>query len=226
MTVASNNLIIQGEKVPLPQAVLDAGGRAVNYIEDGEPHLSNGPRKQLLTTFVLHETAGNSATGCKDTLRKKGLGIHLILGKDGLISNHADLMTEICWHASQCNPVSVGMEVVNPYRPELASDPHGPIIAAPWWCWVPKGEKRLYCCPTDVQMAVALALVPWLCGQIGVITRYPTRDLDRKKQQITGWRKPPLGWSAKPGPGIVAHRDFASHADGRYLLERLMGVVP
>lgn len=218
----SNKIIIKGERVELPRIVLDAGGTAANYLDDNEPHLSNGPRSQLLTTFVLHETSGNSATGCKDTLRKKGLGIHLILGKDGRISNHADLASEIAWHASQCNPVSVGMEIVNPYRPELASDPHGPVIPAEWWTWVPKNEKRLYVCPLDIQMNVILALVPWLCDKLGIPVRFPTSNLNKAKQQITGWRSPPLGWNAKPGPGIVAHRDFSSHADGRYMLERLI----
>lgn len=225
-TGPSNAVIIRGERVPLPRSVLDAGGIGTNYLDDDEPHLSNGPRVQALTVFVLHETAGNSATGCKDTLRKRGLGIHLILGKDGRLSCHADLASEIAWHANQCNAMSVGLEVVNPYRPELASEPHGPIIPAAWWTWVPKGQAREYVCPTDVQMAVAVALVPWLCDRLGIPVQFPTADLNAKRPQITGWRKPPLGWSAKPGPGIVAHRDFASHADGRYLLERLMEVNP
>ena len=46
---------------------------------------------------------------------------------------------------------------------------------------------------------------------------FPTADLGPTKPRINGWDA-----KAKPAPGIVAHRDFASHADGRYLLEHLM----
>jgi hypothetical protein len=220
--MASNMIIIGGERVPLPNVVLAAGGSASNYLDDGEPHLANGGRKSPLVTFVLHETAGNTVSGCKRSLVAKHLGVHLILDKDGTISNHADLATEVCWHAGQVNGVSIGMEVVNAYRPEGAQDPHGPVIPAEWWTWVPKGQARAYVCPTDVQMAVVEVLVPWLCDRLGIPVVFPTRDLCARKTRITGWRKPPLGWWAKPGVGIVAHQDFSSHADGRYMLERLM----
>jgi hypothetical protein len=222
MAVRSNAVIVGGQRVFLPDAVVAAGGSAVNYLDDGEPHLANGARAKPLTTMVLHETAGNTASGCKRTLAAKRLGVHLILDKDGTVSCHADLATELCWHAGQANRISVGMEVVNAYRPEGAQEPHGPVIPAEWWTWVPRGAARAYVCPTDVQVAVAQALVPWLCVILGIPVAFPTKDLNANRPQITGWRKPPLGWRAKPGPGVVAHRDFSSHADGRYLLHKVM----
>jgi hypothetical protein len=218
----SNCIILDGDAVLLPAAVLEAGGTAVNYQDDKEPHLAAGKRKKPLTTFVLHETGGNSATGCKDSLVAKKLGVHLIMGKDGTVSCHADLIREVCSHANQANPISVGMEIVNPYRPEVARDPHGVILPAAWWTWVPRKAEPFYVTPTDVQMAVALAFVPWLCGLLGIPLTFPTSDLGPKKNRITGWRFPPLGWRAKPKPGIVAHRDFSGHADGRYMLEKIM----
>ena len=221
----SNNLIVNGARLPLPQSVLAAGGTAVNFLDDGEPHLRGAKRTKPLVTYVLHETAGNTAGGCKATLKANGLGVHLILDKDGVISNHADLATEICWHASQVNPVSVGMEVVNAYRPENSHAPQGHIIPAEWWTWVPKGADRTYMTPTDVQMHVARALVPWLCDHLGIPLTFPTGWLNAKKPQIAGWRSPPLGWSAKPGPGIVSHRSFSSHSDGEYMLRDLMATT-
>jgi hypothetical protein len=146
----------------------------------------------------------------------------LILDKDGRLSQHADLGSEICYHAGQANGISVGMEIVNGYRPETATDPHGPILPSEWWTWVPKGSARQYVAPTDIQMRVALALVPWLCDHLGIPVVFPTSDLVAKRPRITGWRKPPMGWSAKPGAGIVAHQDFSSHADGRYILDRMI----
>ena len=220
--IKSNALIVNGIRLFLPRSVLDVGGTAVNYLDDREPHLANGLRKSPLVTFVLHETSGNSASGCKKSLVEKHLGVHLILDKDGTISNHADLATEICWHAGQVNGVSIGMEVVNAYRPETAKDPHGPVVPAEWWTWCPKGQAKEYVAPTNEQMRVALALVPWLCDHLGIPVVFPTAGLNAKKPKITGWRKPPLGWSAKPGPGIAPHLAWSSHADGQYLLEALM----
>jgi len=51
--------------------------------------------------------------------------------------------------------------------------------------------------------------------------RHPstTAGLGRGHAKIKGWDAKP---AAVPGPGVVAHRDFAGHADGRYLLEQLM----
>lgn len=222
----SNSLIVNGEKVPLPAAVLELGVRGFNYIDDGEPCLRNKPRTAKLAHLVLHETAGNSATGCKDTLRQKKIGVHLILGKNGDLSCHADLARDVCFHGNQLNATSVGIEVVNPYRPEYARNPRGPVLPAQWWTWVPPGHERTYQAPMGIQMAAVKALVPWLCDVLGIPYEFPTRDLSAKRPQITGWKKPPLGWLAKPGPGVVAHRDYASHADGRYLLEHVMGGTP
>lgn len=218
----SNTLIIRGERVPLPQAVLDAGGTAGNYRDDGEPHMAAGARIRPLTTFVIHETGGNTEVGAERSMQQNHLGVHLLLDVDGSISCYADLATEICWHASQCNPVSVGMEIVNEYRPEYLRDPHGPIIPAAWWTWVPMGQAKEYVCPTDAQMAVAKVFIPWICDRLGIPAIFPTRALSARKTRIAGWQKFPKGWSAKPGPGIVAHQDFSKHADGRYILEQLM----
>jgi hypothetical protein len=220
--MASNTFVVGGSRLALAPAIIAVGGTAGNYLDDGEPHMSQGKRTKPLTTYVIHETGGNTEAGAEGTMAKRHLGVHLLLDVDGSISNYADLATEICWHAGQANPISIGMEIVNEYRPEVMKDPHGPIIPAEWWTWVPRGARREYVCPTDVQMRVALALIPWLCDQLGIPVVFPTRDLCKKKDRITGWQKFPKGWSAKPGAGIVAHRDFAGHSDGRYILERLI----
>jgi hypothetical protein len=93
---------------------------------------------------------------------------------------------------------------------------------AVWWTWCPNKEDRRYVLPTNAQLEVLLVLVPWLCAVTGIPYEFPTAGLSKKKHKITGWNKPPLGWTSKPGPGIVAHQDFAKHADGRYLLEYLI----
>ncbi len=223
--VPSNALIINGAQVPLPQAVLDAGATATNFLMDGEPHLVYKPRTKPLCMFIIHETGGNTEVGAERSMERNHLGVHLLLDSDGSLSNYADLATETCAHASQANGVSIGMEIVNEYRPELLCDPHGPIIPAEWWTWCPPGQRREYVCPTDVQMRVALAFIPWVCNLLGIPIAFPTALLNARNTRIAGWKKFPKGWSAKPGPGIVAHQDFSSHADGRYILDKLMEIV-
>jgi hypothetical protein len=206
----------------LAPAILAVGGTAANYLDDGEPHLSAGQRVKPLTTLVIHETGGNTEAGAERTMKSTHLGVHLLLDSDGSISNYADLADEICWHAGQANKISIGLEIVNEYRPEAMKDPHGPIIPAEWWTWVPKGARHEYVCPTDIQMRVALAFIPWICDHLGIPVVFPTRDLCKKKPRITGWQKFPKGWSAKPGPGVVEHSSFSGHADGRFILNALM----
>ena len=106
----------------------------------------------------------------------------------------------------------------NPYAPKLARLPYQ-SIPAQWWTWCPDKRDRRYVLPTPAQMKTLVLVVPWLCGELGIPYEFSTEYLSRKQRKIKGWKIPPR---AKPGPGIVAHRDFASHADGRYLLEHLI----
>lgn len=215
----SNSLIIHGARVPLPAEVLAAGGSAANYLDDGEPAFRHTARVRPLQHFILHETCGNTASGCRDTLIRKGYGVQLILAPDGRVSNHGDLAEAVMVHGNQLNPTSIGIEVCNPYCPGFARPPFGPTIPAEWWTWVPAGGAKAYVLPTPTQLAVLKALVPWLCGQMGIPYAFPTAGLNKAQRKIPGWDGHP---AAVPGPGVVAHRDFAGHADGRYLLEQLM----
>lgn len=228
--MTSNCIIIGGARVQLPPEVLATGCRGGNYLDDGEPHFKAWKRKRPLDLFVLHETVGNTAGGCESTLlhSKSKLGVHFILGPDGWLSNHADVRDEYVYHAGVVNPRSIGIEVVNPYNPVFDAAPLEPTIDAQWWTWVPsaknediqkllnrKGWKmvpRKYCLPTDIQIAVLRAFVPWVCGVSGIPYVFPTAGLNKKKPTID---------PAKMGPGVAAHRDWA-HSDGRFLLEDLI----
>lgn len=223
----SNCVIIRGEQVPLPKALMDNGVTASNYLDDGEPRFAHVSRKHGLVNFVLHETCGNTADGCKDTLLRKKFGVQLIMDPLGHISCHGDLLLDAMVHANQLNPVSIGMEIVNPYSPVYAGKLFQRTAPAEWWTWVPsmrdpvverivikKGwtaVPRQYCLPTDAQMNAIRLFVPWVCGQVCIPYVFPTRDLCAKKRQ-----------NARPGPGVVAHRDFSTHSDGRYMLEDLI----
>ncbi len=210
----TSNFIIDAEFIEPPSGVI-----VKNFVYDGEPLFKSKPRKHKLEHFVLHETAGRSAAGCKKTLLKKGYGVHLILGRDGVVSCHGDLANDVMVHANQLNKTSIGIEVVNPYAPKIARGMEYETIPAKWWTWCSPKSDRRYVLPTDAQMETLLKIVPFLCKRLEIPYAFPTIGLNAVKRKIKGWRIPPR---AKPGPGVVAHGDFASHADGRYLLEYLI----
>jgi hypothetical protein len=163
------------------------------------------------------------------------------MAPNGHLSCHGDLVLDRMVHANQLNDTSFGIEIVNPYNPIYVVDRAvwSQTIPREWWTWVPstKGKygKKIkqmlarrgwekvpqeYVLPTDPQMNAIRLLVPWLCEIAGVPYRFPTKGLSKKKRQIDGLKKKPKG---RPGPGVVAHRDFSSHSDGRYILEDLIG---
>jgi len=220
----SNAIIVNGERVTLPKGFIDAGLTASNYEDDGEPHFKHRQRSADLIHFVLHETCGNTAKGCKRTLLKKGYGVQLILDPDGHLSCHGDLVLDRMVHANQINDTSIGVEIVNPYAPKYVRDESiwSKFIKALWWTWCPDKKDRRYVLPTDRQMAAIRLLVPWICKLTGIPFRFPTKGLNKKKRQIEGLTMKPKG---RPGPGIVAHRDFASHSDGRYVLNDFINRV-
>ncbi|MHA2068560.1 MAG: peptidoglycan recognition protein family protein [Candidatus Thorarchaeota archaeon] len=213
-----SNFIIAGAVVPAPE-----GLTVKNYVQDSEPHFAHKPRKKALKHFVLHETAGRTAKRCKNTLIRKGYGVHLILARNGLVTCHGDLALDRMVHANQLNNTSIGIEIVNPYAPMLAKGMNVYAKPAEWWTWCPDKRDRRYILPSQAQLDALVILVPWLCDQLGIPYQFPTAGLNKKKRKITGWRSfRKGGWRAKPKPGVVAHRDFGSHADGRYPLEHLM----
>jgi hypothetical protein len=217
------SFVIDGKLVEAPEDLV-----VTNFIQDGEPHFKNRKRKRKLKHFVLHETCGRTASGCKRTLKRKGYGVQLILARDGTVSCHGDLVRDQMIHANQLNKTSIGIEIVNPYAPKFAKGMAVEIIKAEWWTWCPNKDRR-YVLPTREQLKALEILVPWLCKKLGIPLEFPTSHLGPKKRKIKGWRKPPKGmktgiWRAKPKPGVVAHRDFASHADGVYPLHYLMDI--
>lgn len=229
----SNCLIIRSKRVELSPELLALGITASNYLDDGEKHFDQHRKRGRVSHFVIHESVTMSAaqtnrvldakrrkSGKRGKNRGKGwdYGIHLNLAPDGHISCHADLLEHRLVQANQLNQESFGIEVVNPYNPKFGRGPFTEVIPGPWWCWRPKNGKRLYTLPTAAQMRAIYPLCKFLAEVVpGLPFEFPTADLGPKNKRIKGWDK-----GAKPAPGIVAHRDFASHADGRYLLEHVI----
>jgi len=224
----SNCIIINGKRVKLPQEMIDEGYTATNYLDDGEPRFAHRRRRNALKHFVLHETCGNTAGGCKNTLKTKGYGVQLIQDPWGRFSCHGDLVLDRMVHANQLNSSSFGCEVVNPYNPVYVRDEKlfSNWIPRRWWTWVPgaKNVKKLlkkkgwtsvpkqYVTPTEAQLESMRMFAPWVVKQIGLFPyEFPTAGMKKGS--------PDIKW---PKPGIVAHQDFAGHCDARYMLEDLI----
>ena len=232
-TGVSNCLIIAGQSIMLPDEMLALGITASNYDADGEKFFDQHRKRTEVSHFVIHESVTMSTaqtnkildrkrerSGKKGQNGRKGwdFGIHLNMAPDGHITCHADLVFHRLVQANQLNDTSTGIEVVNPYNPKFAKPPFTETIPGPWWCWKPRNAQRVYTLPTPPQLRAMGPLCKLLSDVIpGLPFAFPTAGLDRRQKRIKNWNK-----RGMPAPGIVAHRVFASHADGRYLLEHVM----
>ena len=87
------------------------------FAEDGVHRFPSKGKRARAVELVIHETVTRSVDATIAVLKKRGLGVHLVMGADGALTQHGDLATDILWHASQHNGPSFGVEVVNPYYP-------------------------------------------------------------------------------------------------------------
>ena len=199
----SNAIVLGGKSVSIPQEMVDAGFVCTNFKDDGIVHFKARKRTGPVMHLVIHESVTTSRETTVKILEKRDLGVHLIVGADGSVSCHADLLTEAPAHGNQLNRASVGLEVVSPYYEKNGGGPWSETIPAQWWTHVPKGQPREYVKPTDAQMDCLDHLVEWLTEIIETLPfEFPTSGLSSKSTRIKGWKE-----KAKPGPGVVAHRD-------------------
>jgi len=219
-------MIIDSQFVPLPAALADMGVVCKDYRTSPDV-LRFLPRRRreasAVRHIVLHESAGGiDYRKTAASLNRRGLGVHVMVLPDGGLTCHADLALAVLIHANQCNATAVGIEIINPYAPGRAKPPFGATIPAEWWTWVPAGGAREYLLPTPAQMATLARLIPWLCEACNVPLAFPTSGLGPRQTRIDGWKD-----RAIPPAGVVAHRDFAGHADGRWPLAevgRMLGL--
>lgn len=194
-------MIIRGERFACPVPV-------TTWL-DGAARLPAKGRRDTAVSVVLHETCTRSVADTVRTLQNRGLGCHLIVGPGGEVSQHADLATEVTWHAGAHNGPAVGIEVVNPYYPTSvkAGDPWGRRIAA---AWAHRGE---YVLPTlaSAEAVVSLLRFLTLSDELAVPRRWPSMLGAAAHFQ-------PVSTCAKPTQGIYAHQHCGAHADGAWLV--------
>ena len=160
--------------------------------------------------LILHETVTRSTNATVNVLLKRKLGVQLIVGPDGEVTQHGDLAHDRLAHAGGHNGPSVGIEVVNPYYPKYASTklPWKRIIDAPW------AHQKRYVVPTPEQAEATAQLVRLLTsGDVeGLSIPRTWRGLSGPRLAMSR-----LADGDQRAPGIYAHTYF-HHADGAWLV--------
>lgn len=200
-----SNVLVNGNEVAPP------GGLVVeNYLMNGITKFKNALRGgKPVSEVILHETVTASSRATVDVLNQRGLGVHFIIGPDGIVRQHGDLVLDELWHASSHNDNSVGIEVVNPYYPKFrpANSPWSTVIDAPW------ADQGKYVVPTAEQAEACCQVVSWLCGDSTGDIVIPRTWPGLSGQKMAFGRIP---GGEKRSPGIWAHYYFG-HADGAWL---------
>ena len=105
-------------------------------------------RTTMVSELIVHESVTSSVAQTVEVLRNRNLSVHLIVGPDGQVTQHADLEFDLLMHAQPHNTRSIGIEIVNPYYPE--SNPPGSVwtraIDALW------AHRGRYLLPTLAQV--------------------------------------------------------------------------
>lgn len=195
-------IIVRGQELTSPE------GLVVQNFRGGLDSLRNAPRPGAVTQLVLHETVTSSARATVDVLQQRKLGVHFIVGPDGVVYQHADLADDETWHAMDHNPMSVGIETVNPFSPKYApaNSPWKTTITCPW-------AGGSYLVPTPEESEAVALLVGWLTSpDSGLLI--PRTWVAMKDKKLGMGRMP----QSDQGPGIYAHRYFADHIDGPWLV--------
>lgn len=209
-----NVLIVGGRAVTAPD-----GLRIRTWLSDrAVPRFHARARKRAPTELVLHETVTVSGDNTVAVLKKRALGVQLIVWPDGAVTQHGDLALDEQDHAGQHNGPSVGIEVVSPYYPAYLKPgaPWDDVIDAPWADrLIINGVEtaRRYVVPTALSAETTSVLTGWLTsGDV------PGLSIPRTWVPLRSGR---FALGAVPGadklsPGIYAHHNFA-HADASWL---------
>ncbi|MFZ5787410.1 MAG: N-acetylmuramoyl-L-alanine amidase [Acidobacteriota bacterium] len=197
--------IVGGEAIEPPS------GLDVLNFNDESVHRFRGKDRtgKPVTELVLHESVTHSAADTVAVLKKRRLGVHLVLDEHGRFTQHGDIADDRLAHAGQHNGPSIGIEVVTPYYPEYLKPgmAWSAVIDAPW------AHKKKYVLPTPAQAEAVARFVEWVTS--------PASGLSIPRTWIglagTALALGPVESAAKLRPGLYAHHYFG-HADGAWLV--------
>jgi len=200
------SFIVAGEVLEPPV------GLDVRSLRDPEVHRFTGRDRtgRAVTEVVVHESVTRSAADTVSVLKRRGLGVHLIVAPDGRVTQHGDLAHDRLAHAGGHNGPSVGIEVVSPYYPKYLRDglPWSRVIDAPW------AHRDRYVLPTPEQAEATARLVGWLTSSDAAGLSIPRTWRGLDGAHLAMGRVPD---GDKRRPGIWAHQYF-HHADGAWLV--------
>lgn len=203
---SATDLIVDGTGLEPP-----AGLRVRNF-GDPEVHGFRGRNRsgRAVTELIIHESVTRSSASTVAVLRRRKLGVHLIVGPDGRVTQHGDLATSRLAHAGGHNGPSVGLEVVTPYYPKLTRDglPWQRAIDARW------AHRGRYLLPTPEQAETTARLVAWITSPNSVGLSIPRTWIGLDGERLALRRVP---GAERRRPGVYAHHYFA-HADGAWLV--------
>jgi len=203
---STSSFIVAGVPLPSPTSLT-----VTNFLDPSVPRFRGRNRRgRVVNEFVVHETVTRSAADTIQVLQQRGLGVHMIMGPNGEITQHGDLADDTLWHASQHNPVSVGIEVVNPYYPKYLRSglPWTQVINAGW------AHEGRYVVPTPQQAEAVAQLIGWTTSPAAAGLAIPRTWIGRSGSTLAMGR---VTGADKLRPGIYAHTYFG-HADGSWLV--------
>lgn len=183
-----------------------------------DPFTTYSRGKTVIDQVVIHESVTSSRAKTVQVLRARKLGVHIIVDRDGSVTQHAPLATQVAHAGSKHNRRSVALEVVNRYYGSQG-DEGDPDIAAVW------AHRGWYILPTHAQLeAVWLVLMQVLALTPTIPGTFPGATKTR-----FAWGRLPAAQLAKVPAGIMAHHR-TDHADGlfpeHYCLMRSLGHEP
>lgn len=159
-------------------------------------------RRLAVDTLVVHESVTHSVEATIAVLKRRNLGVHLVITPGGEVLELAP-SDHVVFHAGELNGRSVGIEVVSPYYP--GADGHAP---APWQRviearWAHKGR---YVVPLPVQLEALWDLLQHLAVALPLPLTWPGL-VSRQRFALS------VVAGAEDATGVQAHI-YTAHADG------------
>ena len=202
----SRGFVVAGRVLPAPC------GLDVTNFHDPEVHRFTGRDRsgRAVTEVIVHESVTRSAADTVAVLKRRRLGVHLVVAADGRVIQYGDLAHDRLAHAGGHNGPSVGIEVTNPYYPKYLRDdlPWSRVIDARW------AHRGRYVLPTPEQAEATSRLVGWLTSPAAEGLSIPRTWIGLDDAQLAMGR---VEGADQRRPGVYAHHAFG-HADGSWLV--------
>lgn len=173
------------------------------------PRFKSWPRAKPPDAIVIHESVTSSRAKTVAVLAARGLGVHIIIDRDGSVTEHVPLNHATAHAGSLYNSRSVAIEVVNRYYGSQGDD-GDPDIKTAW------AHREWYILPTPAQLEAVWHTIKGIVDACPTIPlKFPAAPDDSSEftwGRFPLLKRPILGRA----PGVVAHHR-TDHADGLFI---------